>query len=114
MGEGMVVGRVLGWLLILVAVLAFGAEVDSLVTTGGYHVKAAGEWWFEIDRASLNLSQAVIQRYVHPFLWDPVIQTVLRTPAWAVAGVPGAALVWFCRKGKRRRRKSIFTRPPRP
>ncbi len=114
MGKGMVVGRVLGWLLILVAVLAFGAEVGSLVTSGGYHVKAAGEWWFEIDRASLNLAQAVIQRYVHPFLWDPVIQTVLRTPAWAVVGVPGAALVWFCRKGKRRRRKSIFTRPPRP
>ena len=40
-----------------------------------------------IDIGSLNLSQAVIQRYISPWLWDPAIQTVLTAPAWLVLAI---------------------------
>ena len=42
-----------------------------------------------MSAASLNLVQAVVQRYLLPALWDPVLVTLLLLPAWIVVGVPG-------------------------
>ena len=42
-----------------------------------------------------------MSRYVHPFLWHPVITTVLLWPAFAVFGVLGAI---FLLLGRRRDR----------
>ena len=89
----MIVVCVLGWVLALSAGFVLGAELVSFATSGKYHIIAAGELWFDFHRASLNLSQAVIQRYLHPWLWEPAIVTVLRAPAWALFGVPGLALI---------------------
>ena len=89
----MIVLCVLGWVLALSAGFVLGAELVSFAGTGKYHIIAAGELWFELHSGSLNLSQAVIQRYLHPWLWEPAIVTVLRAPAWALFGVPGLALI---------------------
>ncbi len=114
-GEEMVVGRVLGWLLVLAAILAFGAEVVFLVKTGAYTMLTVGKIWAGIDANSLVGFGAFVEKSISPALWSDVLVPLFSLPAWAVAGVPGAALVWFCRKGKaRRRRKAIFTRTPRP
>ena len=42
-----------------------------------------------------------IQRYVHPLVWDPVIQKILLAPSWFVFGV-----LWFLLALAGRRRKS--------
>ncbi len=89
----MVVGRVLGWLLIVLAVAAAGHEAISSIDAGAYKMFAFGTLWAKIDIASLNLIQAVIQRYVWPWLWDGVILNLLLLPAWAVLSVPGILLV---------------------
>ncbi len=89
----MIVLCVLGWALALSAGFVLGAEVVSFAGTGKYHIIAVGELWFELHPGSLNLSQAVVQRYLHPWLWEPAIVTVLRAPAWALFGVPGLALI---------------------
>jgi hypothetical protein len=34
---------------------------------------------------------------VSVFLWDPLVVGVLAAPAWALSGVPGAALAWCFR-----------------
>ena len=46
---------------------------------------AFGQTWYDLDRASLNGAQAVVQRFVHPYVWDPIIQTALTWPTFAVA-----------------------------
>lgn len=51
----------------------------------GFHATSAGELWHRIDAASLNLTQAVTERYVSPALWSGVILPLLLAPAWAVA-----------------------------
>ena len=99
----MVVGRIIGWLLIVAAGAVIAMEIVTLATSGEYRVLAAGEVWFKIGPAGINLAQAVIQRYIHPILWDPVIVTVLLWPGWAVLGVPGIMLAWRCRRRRRRR-----------
>ena len=89
----MIVVCVLGWVLAISAGFVLGAEVVSFASSGEYHIIAAGELWFDLHRGSLNLSQAVVQRYLHPWLWEPAIVTVLRAPASALFGVPGLALI---------------------
>jgi hypothetical protein len=37
--------------------------------------------------------QAVVQRFLHPLLWDPVIATILQWPAWSLLGAPAAVLI---------------------
>jgi hypothetical protein len=82
--------RLLGAILVAaglaVAAVDLSAGVGPLATS-------AGELWYRIDPGSLNLTQAVIQRYVHPGLYDPVLLTVLLWPAALVLGVPGAVLL---------------------
>ncbi len=43
-----------------------------------------GKAWFDFDSGSLNLAQALVERYLSPGVWDPWISTVLQWPAWAV------------------------------
>ncbi len=63
-----------------------------------------GQLWYELDRSSLNLAQAVIQRYVSPFLWDRIVVAVLLCWAWAVlVGLGGVMLVL----ARRRRRSGL-------
>ena len=52
-----------------------------------------GALWFSIDPFSLNLVQAVIERYVWEPLWDPVLVAVLQLPAAPVFGVLGVLLI---------------------
>ncbi len=99
----MIVGRVIGWILLIAAIAVLARDVFVWLDTGSLAMITAGELWFRIDNSSLNLVQAVIQRYVFPALWDPVIVTVLLWPAFLVIGVPGLLLSWLCRPRIRRK-----------
>ena len=77
-------------------------DILRYVETDGYAAIVVGELWYDLHRDSLNLAGAVIQRYIHPALWDPAIVWVLRLPAWLVFAVPGLALWILCRKRRSR------------
>ena len=100
-GTGRRLGLTIGWLLIALAVAALGYEIWLPVQAGAYRMIAAGELWYRLHPGSLNLSQAVIQRYVHPSVWEPGIVTLLRWPAWSLLGAPGLVLVLACRPWRR-------------
>jgi hypothetical protein len=88
----MIIGRIIGWLFCIVALMALGAESIAALETGAYRGLAIGELWYLIDRGSLNLMQAVVQRHLIPSLWDGVV-VLLQQPAWLVFGVAGPVLV---------------------
>ncbi len=88
------------FLLRLAGLIIFAASFIALVADGISSLAAdrivttpLGQTWFSLSPDSLNLAQAVVQRYVHPYLWDPVIQSVLLWPTFAVGGVVGILLV---------------------
>ncbi|MDC0033988.1 hypothetical protein OAJ57_05475 [Alphaproteobacteria bacterium] len=99
----MIICRVFGWILVLTALGAITYEVMAALTEGGWRIVALGEIWFKLHAPSLNEAQAGIQRYVAPWLWEPVITTVLLWPGWAFFGVPGVLAFYFCRKRRRYR-----------
>ena len=66
--------------------------------------KSLGTTWFELHNESLNLTQAVIQRNVHPLVWDPVMQNILMMPSWLIAALLGFLFIFL---GRKRRPKVI-------
>jgi hypothetical protein len=100
----MIVGRLVGWLFIIAALVAEGRDVWGLWDTGHYQVSALGQLWAEVNRNSLLLLQPAIQRHVAAGLWDWVIFPVLQWPAVVTLAVPGVLLVWLFRRRDQRRR----------
>jgi hypothetical protein len=90
------VAGAVGWLLVGAALVALGHEIQLAVQTGAYRMFPAGELWYRLDPESLNLVQAVVQRHLHPLLWQPGLASVLQWPAWSLFGGPGGALVLAC------------------
>src|ERR1700757_1340689 len=106
----MIVGRVIGWVLLLVGLVILARDV--LVLGAGYDDKphgapiVLGELWYAIHPNSLQLLQPAIQRHLHPALWDWVVQPALLSWAWVVFTALGFAfLVLFQRRTGRLRRR---------
>ncbi len=88
--------RVLIWLSAAVAALAAAVAGWALVVGA----PVLGELWFRVDPYSLNLTQAIVQRYIHPRLWDDVLLPVLFQPTVLVAAVVAilfAGFAWLLR-----------------
>lgn len=103
------VGRVLAWILLLLALIAAGHDGLTYLRTGSYSPTELGALWYMVDRGSLNLVQAVIERYVHPFLWQDVIFPLLAWPAWLVLGGFAVILgILFSSRARKRKRRSGF------
>ena len=62
--------------------------------------------WQMIHEASLTGLQNLLQKSLHPVLWDPLTLAILKLPAWVVLGAFGGAV---CFIGRRRRRVELFT-----
>ena len=80
--------RILGYLVGLVALYAIWLDL----TMSSQPSIVLGQFWFERHAASLQVTEAVISRYIdpcglvvalgcEPFLWHPLIATLLGWPA---------------------------------
>jgi hypothetical protein len=98
-----VVLRVIGWLLIVAALLALGWDLFFWIHDGQFGFRAAGAAWYRVSPGSMNRIQALIENHIWKTLWNPVIETVLRLPLWLVLGIPGLLLALVARARKRRR-----------
>jgi hypothetical protein len=90
----MLIGRVIGWVLLLSAVAVVVLDAYIWYVYGHQPPLVTGELWRLLSPNSLLLAQPVIQRYIAAWLWDPLIVTVLLWPSELVLAVPGLALVW--------------------
>lgn len=103
------IGRVFAWLFIALGLGAAARDVLAFLEHGTVGVSALGQIWFAVDPGSLNLVQAVVERYIHPVLWDPIIFSLLRLPAAPVFLAIGIALLFAFRRRTRRRGRSSFS-----
>ena len=105
----MIVVRIIGIVLLLVALGLFGYEVSNAVSDGGYRFVSGGEIWRRANANSLVGFGAIVEKEIAPWLWSSVCVPILQAPAWVIPGVPGLILiVLFWPRGKRRHRKGRF------
>lgn len=91
--------RVIGIGLVLIGALVLGRDiVTGLPGAGTLGFASLGELWGQASAASLNLVQAIVQRYLFPSLWNPFLVTLLLLPAWIVIGLPGLVLALYPEK----------------
>lgn len=76
--------RAISLIALALAVIAGVIDAIKSVAASQVVISPLGAVWFGLSPDTLNLAQAVIQRNVHPYLWDPVVQWILLQPAWAV------------------------------
>ena len=103
-GAGLVVLRVIGWLLILLALLFLGRDLFMWHENGRWAPLLAGKIWHDLSPDTLGLAQAGIERHVWKPLWNPAILTLLLQPSWLVLGVPGILLAVMPQRSRNRRR----------
>ena len=89
--------KIFGLVWLCLALMSFGAEAVRSLEASAWQPLALGYLWYTIDSGSLNLVQAVTQRYLFPVLWDPIAIEVLRWPAWIVFGGLAAILAVIAR-----------------
>jgi hypothetical protein len=99
----MIIGRVIGWIMLLGGAAVLVRDLLVWIDTKHWAPLALGQLWYDLNRSSLNLVQAVVQRYIHPFLWDPIIVSILLFWAFAVLMVFGALLLIVFRRRSPRR-----------
>jgi hypothetical protein len=102
------IGRLIGWIIFLAGLAVLVRDVLVWIDTKHWAPIALGQLWFDLNRSSLNLVQAVIQRYIHPFVWDPIVVTVLLCWAFVVLIVLGLLILAISSK---RVRSAIIRRP---
>ena len=103
------VGRVLGWIFIALGLAVFARDVWIFLESGAVAMTPVGQIWYALHPGSLNLVQAVVERYLHPVLWDPVIFSILLLPAALLFLAIGIVLALVFRSRRRRYRSSSFT-----
>ena len=96
--------RIFGYVLLAAAIIGGISDASSSIAQSRVILAPLGQVWFSLSPETLNISQAVIQRYIHPDLWDPGIQMLLTWPSWAVLGPLGLLFLWL---GTSRKRKSV-------
>ena len=58
-------------------------------------VVPAYDLWYALSPETMLITEIRVQRLFGDWLWDLVILTILKFPAWLIVGGPGAALVFF-------------------
>jgi len=95
--------RVFALFALAMALITAVLDITRSIADSTLIMTPLGVDWFNLSPSTLNLSQATVQRYVHPYLWDPVIQTILQAPSWFVFGA-----LWLVLSLLGRRRKTRF------
>lgn len=86
-----------GWLFL---VLAFAAASAETVMSGPGLFMSAHDLWYALSAKHFTISQIRIER-ISLTLWNPVVTTLLAPPAWLLFAIPGVALSWYHRPGRR-------------
>jgi len=81
--------RLLALFSLALGATAFGFFIAVLVAGNGLAGQVLGQVWYQndpftqfINTASLPLIGAIIERRIHPVLWDPVFLSILGLPSW--------------------------------
>jgi len=98
--------RFLGAILLLAAVIALTSDLTRWQTVGNWwHFDSLGYHIATLAPQTLKSVGAAISRATHPWLWDPILTSLLAWPAWILFTALGALLIYA---GRERKRINIF------
>lgn len=90
--------RLIGYLSVAAGFVALVIDGARSIANAGLRFTPVGEVLIAIIQERYQLIQPAIERNLHPWLWDPLLLSVLRAPVAAVALLLGFALLWLGRR----------------
>ena len=94
----MFVFRFIGLCFVAIAFITLVVDGTKSIAASSLIFTPLGEGWFSLHPASLNLFQALIERYTFPFIWDSVILHIMLVPVWIVIAALGFLLMYIGRR----------------
>ncbi|MEQ1647816.1 MAG: hypothetical protein ABL898_04440 [Hyphomicrobiaceae bacterium] len=101
----MAVSRWLSGLFLLLGVITLVADLTRYATGGGLQMTSLLAFWKGIAPQSLTAFAGIVQRYAHPYIWDPGFVRLLVLPTAFLCFALGAL---FGILGRRKRRVNIY------
>jgi hypothetical protein len=97
----MILLRIFGvWLLLLAMVAAVIDATKSLGSGGIWVATPMMEEWTSLSPDTLAAFKTSVLTYTAPYVWDPVLTTIMHAPTWVVFGVLGIGFYWLGQKRK--------------
>jgi hypothetical protein len=90
--------RLIGYLCVAAGFVALVIDGARSIANAGLRFTPLGEVVIALIQERYQLIQPAIERNIHPWLWDPLLLTVLRAPVAVVALLLGFALLWLGRR----------------
>jgi hypothetical protein len=92
--------RTLGLLFLAAAFIFLVYDGTRSIAANTLLYSRVDEIWSLVHQASLQQLQPLIEKNAPPWLWDPVMTTILDAPAIVVLAVVGAILIVLGRRKK--------------
>lgn len=89
--------RFIGFVAAAAAFVTLVIDAARAMANGVVAFMPFGAVAFQLLGPRFTILQPAVERHVHPFLWDYVLQPLFLLPAFAVFGVFGFALMWIAR-----------------
>ncbi len=92
--------RTLGLLFLAAAFIFLVYDGTRSIAANMLLYSKVDEIWSLVHQASLQQLQPLIEKKAPPWVWDPVVTTVLDAPATLVLAIVGAILILLGRRKK--------------
>jgi len=91
--------RFLASLFALIAVLAFVTDATpALIGSGAFKANSVIGYWRELAPSTLVTARATVMRATFPWVWDPMLASVLNLPASVLFGALALVCGYFGRR----------------
>jgi hypothetical protein len=102
--------RIIGWALFIGGLPMFAMDALLWAQSGQWAPLSASQLWYSLAPSTIQLVHAAAEVYISPYLWDPVIITILKCPAFLVLMGLGAVLLLFRKRGDFVSKKEVHNR----
>lgn len=100
--------RLTGCFLLAAGVVAFVSDGSRAIAQSKIVIVSAGELLGSIAPGAMASLKDVLLSGSAPFLWDPLLISLLSWPAWLLFAVLGFAALWLGKRHQRRRPAYAF------
>ena len=91
--------KIIGLFVLALAVVLAVLDITRSITASEIILTPLASSWATVSPKSLLDTRDLVQAWAHPYLWDPVVVTMLKLPSWLVFWLVSMILL---RMGQRR------------
>jgi hypothetical protein len=94
--------RILSLLCLALALVCGVLDVTRSIADSELILTPLHADWVRLNPTSLQNFREAVSAYTHPWVWDPVIVTVLKAPSWSIFALLSILLAILARRKRKR------------